>query len=92
MPTRKCGPISPEDLPAMANPDADRLDAVVAEIVEHGHDDLPEGPSSPLGGEARPNPLITRSAAEIRRLAQRGEEIVNQRAAARGAKHAGTGC
>jgi hypothetical protein len=72
-----------EDFTGMPNPDADRLDEVVAEIVKHGHDDLPEGPSSPLGGEARPNLLHVRTEPETRRLAQRGQAIVDQRISAR---------
>jgi hypothetical protein len=67
----------------MPNPDADRLDAAVAEILKHGHDDLPEGPPSPLGGEARPNLLTTRTEFETRRLAERGQEIVDKRISAR---------
>lgn len=67
----------------MPNPDADRLDEVVEEIVKHGHDDLPEGPSSPLGGEARPNLLKTRTEPETRRLAERGQAIVDKRISAR---------
>ncbi len=67
----------------MPNPNADRLDEVVAELVKHGHDDLPEGPSSPLGGEVRPNLLITRSEPEIRRLAELGRAIVDKRISAR---------
>lgn len=62
---------------------ADQLDKAVAELIEHGHDDLPEGPTSPLGGEARPNPLVVRSEAEIHRLADRGKLIVDRRIAAR---------
>jgi len=41
----------------MPNRDADRLDEAVADLVQHGRDDLPEGPPSDLGGEVRPNPL-----------------------------------
>lgn len=67
----------------MSNPVADRLDQAVAELVKHGHDDLPEGASSPLGGEARPNPLVVRSEAEISRLADHGKAIVDRRIAAR---------
>jgi len=67
----------------MPNPDADKLDAVIAELVEHRHDALPEGPSSPLGGEARPNLLKTRSESEIHRLAARGQSIVEKRISAR---------
>jgi hypothetical protein len=67
----------------MPNPDADKLDEAVAEIMKHGHDDLPEGPSSPLGGEARPNLLKTRTERETRRLAERGEAIVDKRISAR---------
>ena len=74
----------------MPNPDADRLDDAVAELVEHGHDDLPEGRPSPLGGEARPNLLITRPEAEIKRLAELGKTIVDRRLSARSARpHAG---
>ena len=32
----------------MPNTDADKLTAAVDEIVKHGHDNLPEGPASPL--------------------------------------------
>ncbi len=67
----------------MSNTDADKLADAVNEILKHGHDDLPEGPSSPLGGEARPNLLIARSEAEIRRLAKLGKEIVDKRISAR---------
>lgn len=67
----------------MPNPDADRLDDAVAELVEHGHDDLPEGTPSPLGGEARPNLLTTRPETEIKRLAKLGKMIVDQRITAR---------
>jgi hypothetical protein len=67
----------------MSNPNADRLDEVVADIVEHGQDELPEGPASPLGGEARPNLLTTRPIAEIKRLAELGKTIVDRRIAAR---------
>jgi hypothetical protein len=73
----------------MPNIDADRLAAAVDEILKHGHDDLPEGPSSPLGGEARPNLLITRTEAETRRLAEQGKAIVDKRASAR--SHTGAG-
>jgi hypothetical protein len=69
----------------MPNPNADRLDEVVAELMEHGHDDLPEGPSSPLGGEVRPNLLTTRPEPEIRRLAELGRAIVDKRISARSA-------
>lgn len=71
----------------MPNPDADKLAAAVDEIVKHGHDNLPEGPASPLGGEARPNLLITRPEPEIRRLAELGKSIVDKRISAR-ARHA----
>jgi len=67
----------------MSNSAADRLEQAVAELVKHGHDDLPQGDSSPLGGEARPNPLIVRSEAEISRLADLGRSIVDSRIAAR---------
>jgi hypothetical protein len=67
----------------MPNPDADRLDDAVAELVRHGHDDLPEGASSPLGGEARPNLLTTRPEQEIKRLAKLGKMIVDRRITAR---------
>jgi hypothetical protein len=72
----------------MPNQDADRLDATVAEILKHGHDDLPEGPSSPLGGEVRPNLLITRTESETKRLAKRGKAIVDKRASARSRRQA----
>jgi hypothetical protein len=72
----------------MPNPNADRLDDAVAELVEHGHDDLPDGAASPLGGEARPNLLKTRPEAEIRRLAKLGKMLVDERVAAR-SPHAG---
>jgi hypothetical protein len=61
----------------------DRLDDVVAELVAHGHDDIPEGAPSPLGGEARPNLLTTRPETEIRRLAELGKAIVDRRIASR---------
>jgi hypothetical protein len=72
----------------MPNPDADKLAAAVDEIVKHGHDNLPEGSASPLGGEARPNLLTTRPEPEIRRLAELGKSIVDKRISAR-ARHAG---
>lgn len=67
----------------MPNRDADRLDAAVAELLKHGHDDLPEGPSSPLGGEARPNLLKIRTEPETRRLAEQGQAIVDHRISTR---------
>ena len=67
----------------MPKRDAERLDEVVADLVEHGHDDLPQGPASPLGGEVRPNLLRTRPEPEIRRFAKRGKAIVDKRVAAR---------
>lgn len=67
----------------MTKSDADKLAEAVDEIVKHGHDELPEGPSSPLGGEVRPNLLTTRSEPEIRRLAAQGKAIVDERIAAR---------
>ena len=72
----------------MPNSDTDKLVDAVDEIVKHGHDNLPEGPSSPLGGEARPNLLTTRTEPEIRRLAKLGEVLVDKRISAR-TKHAG---
>lgn len=71
----------------MPNTDADKLTAAVDEIVKHGHDNLPEGPASPLGGEARPNLLTTRTEPEIRRLARIGKALVDKRISAR-TKHA----
>jgi hypothetical protein len=70
----------------MSPSDADKLDAAVTELIQHGHDDLPEGPPSPLGGEARPNLLNTRPESETRRLAERGQAIVDRRLAVRNAK------
>ena len=67
----------------MPERDADRLDEAVADLVKHGHDDLPEGPASPLGGEVRPNQLKVRRVPEIRRLAERGKAIVDKRLEAR---------
>lgn len=67
----------------MPNPNADRLDKVVAELVKHGQDALPEGPASPLGGEARPNNLTSRPVAEILRLKGFGRTKVDSRIAAR---------
>ena len=67
----------------MPTSDADKLAAAVDEILQHGHDDLPEGPASPLGGEARPNLLITRTESETKRLAKQGEAIVEKRVPAR---------
>jgi hypothetical protein len=67
----------------MPKTDADKLVEAVNEIVKHGHDELPEGPSSPLGGEVRPNLLTTRSEPEIRRLAALGRDIVDERLSAR---------
>jgi hypothetical protein len=72
----------------MSNSDTDKLVDAVDEIVKHGHDNLPEGPSSPLGGEARPNLLTTRTEPEIRRLAKLGKALVDKRISAR-TKHAG---
>jgi hypothetical protein len=72
----------------MPNPDADKLAAAIDELVEHGHDDLPEGPASPLGGEARPNLLTTRPEPFIRGLAELGMSFVDERLSAR-ARHAG---
>lgn len=72
-----------EDQPDMLNPNADRLDEVVADLVEHGHDDMPDGAGSPLGGEARPNLLNTRSEADFKRLAELGKSIIDRRLAAR---------
>ncbi len=66
----------------MSNLDADRLDDAVAEIVQHGHDDMPEGPPSPLGGEARPNLLKSRPHSEITRLAALGKNLVDHGLAA----------
>jgi hypothetical protein len=68
--------------------DADRLDEAVEELVKHGHDDLPDGPSSPLGGEARPNLLKTRTEPEIRRLEALGRAIVDKHLAARASRTA----
>lgn len=72
----------------MPNHDADRLDEAVADLVQHGRDDLPEGPPSDLGGEVRPNPLTTRPEPEIRRLAALGRRLVDKRLATR-ARQAG---
>lgn len=66
----------------MPKTDADKLADTVNQILEHGHDDLPEGPSSPLGGEVRPNLLTTRSEPEIMRLAELGRAIVDERISA----------
>jgi hypothetical protein len=70
----------------MLKTDADKLADAVDEVLRHGHDDLPEGPSSPLGGEVRPNLLTTRSEPEIMRLAELGRAIVDQRISARSAQ------
>jgi hypothetical protein len=70
----------------MLKTDADKLADTVDEVLRHGHDDLPEGPSSPLGGEVRPNLLTTRSEPEIMRLAELGKAIVDQRISARSAQ------
>jgi hypothetical protein len=67
----------------MPKTDADKLAEAVEEVLRHGHDDMPEGPSSPLGGEVRPNLLTTRSEPEIMRLAELGRAIVDQRISAR---------
>ncbi len=67
----------------MPRRNADRLAEAVAELKQHGHDDLPEGPPSPLGGEVRPNLLKSRREPEIRRLAKLGREIVDKRLAQR---------
>lgn len=67
----------------MPKHDADRLDKAVADLVKHGHDDLPEGPPSPLGGDVRPNLLEVRPEREIHRLAKLGREIVDKRLAVR---------
>jgi hypothetical protein len=67
----------------MPKSDADRLAETVKEIVKHGHDDLPEGPASPLGGEARPNALKTRSLSEVKRLANLGKALVDKQIASR---------
>ncbi len=67
----------------MPNRNADRLDEAVADLVKHGHDDLPDGQPSPLGGEVRPNLLRTRTEPEIRRLAKRGKALVDKRLATR---------
>lgn len=60
---------------------ADRLVEAVAELEQHGHDDLPEGPSSPL--EYDPGLLKSRREPEVRRLAKLGREIVDGRLAKR---------
>jgi hypothetical protein len=70
----------------MPKTDAEKLVQAVDELVKHGHDELPEGPSSPLGGEVRPNLLTTRSEPEIRRLAALGRTIVDKRLSARSSR------
>jgi len=58
---------------------ADAVEVVKAvdEFVAHLNDDLPLGPTSPLGGEVMPERLKDRPEREIRRLAQIGREILN---------------
>lgn len=67
----------------MRERDADRLAEAVADLEAHGHDDLPDGPSSDLGGEVRSKLLNTRSEREFERLAALGKNIVEKRLAKR---------
>lgn len=67
----------------MSKRDADRLERAIAELVEHAHDDLPDGPSSDLGGEVRSKLLHTRSEREFERLAEFGKMLVDERLARR---------
>jgi hypothetical protein len=68
----------------MSESEVERLQRAVDQLKSHAQDDLPDGPASPLGGEARPNPLKTRSLAEVKRLAHLGKTLVDKQIASRG--------
>jgi hypothetical protein len=67
----------------MSERDAERLEQAIAELVAHAHDDLPDGPSSDLGGEVRSKLIRTRSEREFEHLAARGKALVESRLAKR---------
>ena len=64
-------PLQPDD------DSAEQLAEAVEEVVAHGQDDLPPGPSSILGGRVQSNPLTVWRLSEIRRMAGLGMSILD---------------
>lgn len=52
------------------SPRTQELIDAVDELIEHGHDDLPLGPASPLGDDVHSSFLTTRPEREIRHVAK----------------------
>jgi hypothetical protein len=62
-------------------------DVTPVDLLAYPHEDLPEGPDSPLGGE-QPSHLSSRPESETRRLAEAGRRRVDQAASGRAARRA----